>query len=99
MGSAGDSASSNCLNEELLRRVSAAKDADQAMDMIVEARGGVVVGEVGNEDCRAIITAAIDRGNVELALSLFHAMRRGFRQGEALFHGLISLVWMVEQAK
>lgn len=72
----------SCLDDELLRRVSAAKDADHAMDMIVEAMGGMRGGgEVGNEDCRSIIAAAIDRGNVELALSLFRAMRSGFVHG------------------
>ncbi|XP_020257977.1 uncharacterized protein LOC109834380 isoform X2 [Asparagus officinalis] len=76
-----ESSSSSFLNEELLRRVSAAKDADQAFDMVVEANGGVVGGEIGNEDCRAIIAAAIDRGNVELGLSVFHAMRAALGQG------------------
>lgn len=77
-----ESSAASCLNDELLRRVSGAKDADQAMDMIVDVQVGMESGEVSNEDCRSIIAAAIDRGNVELALSVFHAMRSGFGRGE-----------------
>jgi len=82
-GVSTESSASSCLDEESLRNVAGAKDADQAMDIIVEAQGRVWGGEVGNGDCCLSIAAAIDRGNVELALSVFHAMRSGFEQGEA----------------
>lgn len=72
---------SGLLNEELLRRISSVKEADEAMDIIMEAKEGQGGGEVKNEDCRAIIAAAIDRGNVDLALSVFHAMRSSFGKG------------------
>ncbi|KAJ6814837.1 uncharacterized protein M6B38_138505 [Iris pallida] len=69
------------LDEELLRRVSGAKDADQAAEMIAEADGNGGGGVVTGEDCRSIIAAAIDRGNAELALSVFHAMLSGYGSG------------------
>ncbi|KAK1322539.1 hypothetical protein QJS10_CPA03g00874 [Acorus calamus] len=67
------------LDEELLRLVSAAKDADEALAMILERRGGG--GVVSAEDCRSIIDGAFARNNVELALSIFEAMRSGFSSG------------------
>lgn len=69
------------LDEELLRRASCVRDADQALDMIAEAHGSVGYGTVEVFDCHSIIAAAFDRGNTELALSMFHAMLSGFGQG------------------
>lgn len=71
------------LDDELLNRVSSAKDADEALQMIAEKRktsGGVLA----NSDCCAIISTALERNNSELALSIFSAMRSSFAQG-ALF--------------
>ncbi|XP_007040542.2 PREDICTED: uncharacterized protein LOC18606713 [Theobroma cacao] len=73
------------LNEELLSRVSATKDADEALEMIDQSQsesseqryGGVVSGS----DCRLIISAALDRNNADLALSVFYAMRSSFDTG------------------
>ncbi|KAJ0971733.1 hypothetical protein J5N97_019692 [Dioscorea zingiberensis] len=63
------------LDEELLRRVSSAKDADQVLDIIAEANSNVGSGVLGAADCCSIIAAALERNNVELALSIFYAMR------------------------
>lgn len=73
------------LGEELLNRVSATKDADEALEMIAQNQsesseqrnGGVVSGS----DCRLIINAALDRNNADLALSVFYAMRSSFDTG------------------
>ncbi|KAK6158416.1 hypothetical protein DH2020_005730 [Rehmannia glutinosa] len=70
---------SELLDDELLGRVSAAKDAAEVLSLIAEERrsGGVVSAS----DCRLIISAALDRGNAELALSVFAAMRSSFDSG------------------
>ncbi|KAL8063967.1 hypothetical protein ABFX02_01G060800 [Erythranthe guttata] len=71
---------SEILDDELLVRVSAAKDAAEVLSSIAEDRcsGG---GVVSLSDCRLIITAALDRGNADLALSVFSAMRSSFDSG------------------
>ncbi|KAL3844472.1 hypothetical protein ACJIZ3_001875 [Penstemon smallii] len=71
---------SELLDYELLSRVSSAKDAGEVLILIAEERrknGGVV----GTSDCGLIISAALDRGNAELALSVFSAMRSTFDSG------------------
>ncbi|KAL8521288.1 hypothetical protein ACS0TY_011722 [Phlomoides rotata] len=70
---------SELLDDDLLGRVSAAKDAAEALSLISEKRrsGGVVSAF----DCRSIIMAALDRGNADLALSVFYAMRSSFDSG------------------
>ncbi|PIN01750.1 hypothetical protein CDL12_25745 [Handroanthus impetiginosus] len=71
---------SELLDDELLSRVSAAKDATEVLVLIAEEsrrNGGVLSGA----DCRLIISAALDRGNAELALSVFSAMRSSFDSG------------------
>ncbi|RCV30679.1 hypothetical protein SETIT_6G114500v2 [Setaria italica] len=65
------------LDADLLRRVSGAADADQALDIVAESSGGAGAALEAPE-CNAIVAAALDRGNVELALSVFEAMRSGF---------------------
>ncbi|CAO2210664.1 unnamed protein product [Urochloa humidicola] len=65
------------LDADLLRRISGATDADQALDIVVESAGGTGAALEAPE-CNAILAAALDRGNVELALSVFEAMRSGF---------------------
>ncbi|EPS74072.1 hypothetical protein M569_00680, partial [Genlisea aurea] len=72
--------SSEILDEKLLLRVSAAKDASEALLLIADERqksGGVV--DVA--DCRMIISSALDCGNADLALSVFSAMRSSFDGG------------------
>ncbi|KAK8520924.1 hypothetical protein V6N13_077057 [Hibiscus sabdariffa] len=73
------------LDEALLSRVSAAKDADEALQMIAqsksESNGGLNGGVVSVSDCRLIINAALDRNNADLALSVFYAMRSSFDTG------------------
>ncbi|KAJ6307989.1 hypothetical protein OIU76_017715 [Salix suchowensis] len=68
------------LNEDSLTRVSAAKDANEALQIIAEITSKSN-GLVSVTDCCGIITAAIDRGNTDLALSVFYAMRSSFDQG------------------
>lgn len=73
------------LDEELLRRVSAAKEADQALDTIAASRASGCPGVIGTEDCHLIIEAAFERGDPDLALSVFNAMRASFDQGTISF--------------
>ncbi|XP_039853711.1 uncharacterized protein LOC120712066 isoform X2 [Panicum virgatum] len=68
------------LDTDLLRRVSGAGDADQALDIVADSAGGSGAALEAPE-CNAIIAAALDRGNVDLALSVFEAMRSGFAGG------------------
>ncbi|XP_058203586.1 uncharacterized protein LOC131317912 isoform X2 [Rhododendron vialii] len=70
------------LDEDLLSRVSSARDASEALELIAvkPGRGG---GVVSGADCCSIISAAFDRSNVDLALSVFYAMRSSFDLGEA----------------
>ncbi|XP_011026880.1 PREDICTED: uncharacterized protein LOC105127326 isoform X2 [Populus euphratica] len=67
------------LNEDSFSRVSAAKDANEALQIIAEITNKSN-GLVNVTDCCGIITAAIDRGNTDLALSVFYAMRSSFDQ-------------------
>lgn len=71
---------SKLLDDELLSRVSRARDADEALEMIAERweRSG---GVVDTADCCSIISAALDRNNADLALSVFYSMRSSFDQG------------------
>ncbi|KAJ7010478.1 hypothetical protein NC653_001044 [Populus alba x Populus x berolinensis] len=68
------------LNEDSLSRVSAAKDANEALQIIAVITNKSN-GLVSVTDCCGIISAAIDRGNSDLALSVFYAMRSSFDQG------------------
>ncbi|KAI8569790.1 hypothetical protein RHMOL_Rhmol02G0304400 [Rhododendron molle] len=70
------------LDEDLLSRVSSARDASEALELIAE-KAGRSGGVVSGADCCSIISAAFDRGNVDLALSVFYAMRSSFDLGEA----------------
>lgn len=71
---------SELLDVELLGRVSASKDAGEVLDLIAEEsrkNGGVLSAS----DCHLILSAALDRGNAELALSVFSSMRSSFSSG------------------
>ncbi|XP_062146037.1 uncharacterized protein LOC133854029 isoform X2 [Alnus glutinosa] len=81
-GVAGNSVVARLLDEELLGKVSAAKDANEALEMIAD-KSGTSGGVVGVDDCCLIITAALQRNNAGLALSVFYAMRASFDQGGA----------------
>ena len=63
------------LDVPLLRKVSACTDAVQAMDVLEEHLDDAFVGLV-DADCRMILAAALERGNIELALSVFDAMTK-----------------------
>ncbi|GJN35182.1 hypothetical protein PR202_gb23941 [Eleusine coracana subsp. coracana] len=72
------------LDADLLRRVSGTADADQALDIVAELAAVAGVGAALNApECNAIITAAFDRGNVDLALSVFEVMRSGITGGRS----------------
>ncbi|KAF7828135.1 PPR superfamily protein [Senna tora] len=67
------------LDPQLLASVAAAKGANEALQMIAEMSrrdGGVVC----ITDCCSIISAALSQNNVELAMSVFFAMRASFDQ-------------------
>ncbi|XP_038991195.1 uncharacterized protein LOC120114306 [Hibiscus syriacus] len=70
------------LDEALLSRVSASKDAEEALRMIDqnqrESSDQLKGGVVSVSDCRLLINAALDRKNADLALSVFYAMRCSF---------------------
>ncbi|XP_061361039.1 uncharacterized protein LOC133304967 isoform X2 [Gastrolobium bilobum] len=71
---------SDLLDQQLVLRVAAtAKDSDHALQMIADnsTRNG---GVVSTFDCCSIITAALNRNNPQLALSVFYAMRASFHQ-------------------
>uniref|UniRef100_A0ACD6A088 Uncharacterized protein n=2 Tax=Avena sativa TaxID=4498 RepID=A0ACD6A088_AVESA len=78
-----EAAGDTSLDADLLRRVSGAADADQALDIVAESLGGAGSGSKSSldaSDCNAIVEAALDRGNFDLALSVFEAMRSGLAQ-------------------
>ncbi|XP_047973108.1 uncharacterized protein LOC125215663 isoform X3 [Salvia hispanica] len=75
----GSKLASALFDQALLARVSAAPDAAEALRLISEERGSA--GHVTASDCRLIISAALDRGNADLALSVFSAMRSTFASG------------------
>ncbi|XAR70168.1 hypothetical protein NMG60_11026942 [Bertholletia excelsa] len=83
-----ESSGSELLDENLLNRVSAAKNANEALDLIVD-HSKRSAGVVSNSQCCSIISAAFNRSNVDLALSIFAAMRSSFDPeapgGEASF--------------
>ncbi|KAE8708534.1 Detected protein of confused Function [Hibiscus syriacus] len=72
-------------DEALLSRVSASKDADEALQMIAqnqrESNDQLNGGVVSVSDCRLLINAALDRKNADLGLSVFYAMRTSFDTG------------------
>lgn len=74
---------SELLDVEFLNQVSSAKDAYEVLQMIEERseRNG---GVVSVSDCSMIISAALERNNPDLALSVFYAMRSSFDQGICL---------------
>ncbi|GMJ06200.1 hypothetical protein like AT1G64430 [Hibiscus trionum] len=73
------------LDEALLSKVSATKDADEALQMIAQnqsqSSGQLNGGVLSVSDCRLIVNAALDRNNADLALSVFYAMRSSFDTG------------------
>lgn len=89
-GVAGEpSSSSASLSDEVVGEASGAGDADEALRIIAEKAGGSG-GVVGASDCCSIVSAALERGNAELALSVFYAMRATFDQGVSCYSMYIS---------
>ena len=81
-----DAPGDGSIDADLLRRVSGAADADQALDIVAESLGAAASSgsksSLDASDCNAILAAALDRGNVDLALSVFEAMRSSLAQGD-----------------
>ncbi|OIT39814.1 PREDICTED: uncharacterized protein LOC109237621 [Nicotiana attenuata] len=71
---------SELLNDELISRISAAKDASEVLE-IISQKTGENGGVISASDCCLIISAALDRNNADLALSVFDAMRSTFDPG------------------
>ncbi|GAA0162427.1 hypothetical protein LIER_18521 [Lithospermum erythrorhizon] len=65
---------SELLDGRLLSEVSAAKDANEVLEMIVD-KTKMSSGILSSWDCELIIAAALDRKNADLALSVFSSMR------------------------
>lgn len=81
---------SELLDQELLVGVAAAKDASEALQMIAE-KSRRDEGVVCTTDCCSIISAALNQNNVELALSVFFAMRASLSQGYSALTHLVTL--------
>lgn len=66
------------LQPALLRKLAAAADAEEVLDMLMEAKNqgvdSVSVMHLSDVYCRAIMAAALERGNAALAQSIFDAM-------------------------
>ena len=63
---------------QLVRKVLSLTDASEAADLLMDAMGS---GEgMSESDCCELIAAALDKGNVKLALSLHAAMRASARK-------------------
>ncbi|XP_057959399.1 uncharacterized protein LOC131151918 [Malania oleifera] len=77
------------LDDDLLARVSAAKDANEALEMIGGNSKRPTGGVVGTSDCCSILIAALERNNAHLALSIFSAMRSSFDQGVSNSNNLL----------
>lgn len=82
---------SELLDDGLIGLVSAAKDASVVLDVIAE-KTGRSGGVVSSSDCCLIISAALDRSNADLAISVFDAMRSTFDNGTFPFFSLSALV-------
>ncbi|XP_028084488.1 uncharacterized protein LOC114285622 isoform X1 [Camellia sinensis] len=81
-------------DDDLLDRISASKHANEALDLIAENSNrslGFDRRKLESKwwwccerlNCCSIISAAFDRNNVDLALSVFSAMRSSFNSGAA----------------
>jgi len=76
-----DDTAANLFDQQLILRLAAtAKDADEALLMIAD-NSSRNDGVVSTSDCCSIISAALNRNNPQLALSIFYAMRATFHQG------------------
>ena len=75
----------------MLNQVSGAKDAYEVLQ-ILEERSEINGGVVSVSDCLLIISAALERNNPDLALSVFHAMRSTFDQGIYILTILLSFI-------
>ena len=83
--SAGDSSS---IPPALLRKSAAASDAVEALDILAEGLPG---GSLTDADCRFIMAAALERGNGELAQSIFRSMTAAAAGTSASISSLMSV--------
>lgn len=90
---------SELLNDELISPISAAKDESEVLE-IISQKTGRSGGVISASDCCLIISAALDRSNADLALSVFDAMRSTFDPGTFhIFLSCLSINWNVNQEK
>lgn len=97
----GRKLTSELFDDELLGRVSAAADAAEVLRLISEERRSFGGGVVSASDCRLIISAALDRGNADLALSVFYAMRSSFGSGTETrkFYAFVSALCLLGEIR
>ena len=62
------------LSPAALRKVSAAGDANEAVDLLLAELGGVAAAGLSEAHCRELLAACLERGNVPLAQSIYAAM-------------------------
>lgn len=62
------------LSAAALRKVAAAADANEAMDVLLQELGPAAGEPLTEAHCRELVAACLERGNVRLALSVFAAM-------------------------
>ncbi|KAJ4806532.1 Pentatricopeptide repeat (PPR) superfamily protein [Rhynchospora pubera] len=89
-GATSEKPSVRSFDDEFLRRISGLKDADQVFVAITESGGR---NGVDTSDCNSLIAAAFERGNAELPLSLFDAMRLGFPPDDGLDGKVVTDTW------
>ena len=80
-GGAAGGAAQPLLPPSALRRMTAAKDANEALDIIAEECGGRALGvepplppPLSEAQCGELLLACLERGNTALALSIYRAM-------------------------
>ena len=72
-----------------VRQVTSAKDAAAALEMILEEAeaSGSHQPSLPESDCVAILTAALERANFDLGLSIYHAMATATLAGAVVWAG------------
>ncbi|KAL8141592.1 hypothetical protein V2J09_014624 [Rumex salicifolius] len=74
------------LDDALVARVSSVTEASQVLEIIAAEKSDRNSAVLSSSDCCKIIAAAIDRNNSDLAISVFHAMRRSsFHQDKSMY--------------
>lgn len=79
--SSSSSTESDRLSADTLSRVASARDADEALQVIITSQSDYKPGCFTTSDCGSIISAAFARGNPDLAISIFYGMMASVPQG------------------